>query len=38
MSDLLSGAQHVTPPNLYSVYVYEHYSLGSPGKRRMSGV
>ena len=29
---LLGGAQPVIPPNLYSLYVYEHNSLGSPGK------
>ena len=34
---MLSGAQPIIPPNLYSVnnnlyYVNEHNSLGSPGK------
>ena len=30
---LLGRAQPVIPPNLYSVNVNEHNSLGSPGKK-----
>ena len=29
---LLGRAHPVIPPNLYSLYVNEHNSLGSPGK------